>query len=424
MLPVLSAIVSEPNWLIMLPFGILLFAIAFGPLIAQHHWERHYHKLCLALAGVVCLYHLFVVDQAKRVVHAGFDYATFMIVVGSFFVVSGGIHLRAKPGSSAGGNTLFLLGGAVLANLIGTIGASMLLIRPWIAMNKNRIAPMHVAFFIFLVSNIGGALLPVGPPLFLGFMKGVPFWWTLQNCWREWLVTVAVVLLVFFVLDRINLRTVTKRDENDPTKWGCDGALNFIFLFALLGALIAVPAGWREPVMVFIALGSYLVTPKRIRQVNKFTFGPLKEVGWLFLGIFGTMIPVLEFMEGSADKLGLNSQSAFYWATGLLSGLLDNAPTYLAFFAAALGLHGFDINDSSHIANFVSENSRELIAISLGATCFGALTYIGNAPNLLVKTIAEHARVPTPSFVGYIWKFALPILIPVFVLISILFFSR
>jgi Na+/H+ antiporter NhaD/arsenite permease-like protein len=192
----------------------------------------------------------------------------------------------------------------------------------------------------------------------------------------------------------------------------------------LLGALIAVPAGWREPLMVLIALGSYLATPKRIRESNDFTFGPLKEVGWLFLGIFGTMIPVLEYMEGSADKLGLNSQLAFYWSTGLLSGLLDNAPTYLAFFAAALGLHSLDINDSSHITRFVGESGRELIAISLGATCFGALTYIGNAPNLLVKTIAEHARVPTPSFLGYIWKFAVPILIPVFALISILFFSR
>ena len=425
MLPALGVIVSEPNWLIMLPFGILLLAIAFGPLIAQHHWERHYHTLCIALAAVVCFYHLFVVNAATRVIHAGTDYVTFMVVVGSFFVVSGGIHLRAKAPSRPLRNTLFLFFGAVLANLIGTIGASMLLIRPWITMNRGRIAPMHIAFFIFLVSNIGGALLPVGPPLFLGFLKGVPFWWTLQHCWREWLLTVGVVLFIFFVLDRINLRASRKAGrESELTKWACDGAQNFIFLFVLLGALIAVPAGWREPLMVLTALGSYLATSKRIRESNNFTFGPLKEIGWLFLGIFGTMIPVLEYMERSAANLGLDSQLTFYWATGLLSGLLDNAPTYLAFFAAALGLHGLDINNSSHITRFVGESGRELIAISLGATCFGALTYIGNAPNLLVKTIAEHARVPTPTFVGYIWKFALPILIPVFVLISILFFSR
>jgi len=418
-----NLVTAEPNWLIMLPFGILLLVIAFGPLIAQHHWERHYHKLCIALAGLVCLYHLFIVKEAPRVIRAGIDYATFIVVVGSFFVISGGIHLRAKAPSTPARNTLFLFLGAVLANLIGTIGASMLLIRPWITMNRGRIAPMHVAFFVFLVSNIGGALLPVGPPLFLGFLKGVPFWWTLQHCWREWLVTVAIVLLVFLVLDLVDARATRKTGhESELTSWGCDGAHNFIFLFLLLGALIAVPTGWREPLMVLIALGSYLGTPNRIREVNNFSFAPLKEVGWLFLGIFGTIIPVLGYMERSAGKLGLTSEPAFYWSTGLLSALLDNAPTYLAFFAAGLGLYTLDINDPSHIARFIYENGHELAAISLGASFFGALTYIGNAPNLLVKTIAEHARVLTPSFAGYIWKFAIPILIPVFVLISILFF--
>src|ERR1700730_18496738 len=218
-----SVVIALTNWLIMLPFGILLLAIAFGPLIAQRHWERHYHKLCLGLAGIVCLYHLFVVPEAARVARAGIDYATFIVVVGSFFVVSGGIHLRAKGPSGPVKNTLFLIIGALLANLVGTIGASMLLIRPWITMNKGRIAPMHIAFFIFLVGNIGGALLPVGPPLFLGFLKGVPFWWTLPRCWRQWLVGVGFVLLVFFLLDRINLRAIRRNTESDLTTWGCDG---------------------------------------------------------------------------------------------------------------------------------------------------------------------------------------------------------
>src|SRR3989440_182398 len=316
----LSVSAAVPNWLIMLPFGILLLAIAFGPLVAQHHWERHYHKLCIALAGIVCLYHLFVVQETARVVRAGIDYATFISVVGSFFVVSGGIHLRAKGPSGPARNTLFLFTGALLANLIGTIGASMLLIRPWIRMNKDRSAPMHIAFFIFLVSNIGGALLPVGPPLFLGFLKGVPFGWTLQNCWLQWLLTVAIVLAVFFVLDLVNLRARKRAiHESEITQWRCDGAQNFLFLFALLAALIAMRPGWREPLMVLIALGSYFATPQRIREADNFTFAPLKEVGWLFLGIFGTMIPVLEFMEQSADKLGLASEKAFFWATGFLS---------------------------------------------------------------------------------------------------------
>jgi Na+/H+ antiporter NhaD/arsenite permease-like protein len=425
MLSFFALVTARPDWPIMLPFVVLLVAIALVPLIAQHHWERHYHKLCIFLAGVVCLYYFVIVKQPARVVHAGADYVSFLVVVSAFFVVAGGIHLRVKAPSGAFRNTLFLLFGALLGNLIGTMGASMLLIRPWIAMNRTRIAPMHVAFFIFLVSNIGGALLPVGPPLFLGFLKGVPFAWTLHNCWRQWLVTVAIVLLFFFVLDLINLRARRRPiHESEITQWRCDGAHNFLFLLALLAALIAAPEGWREPLVILMALGSYLGTPKRIREANNFSFAPLKEIGWLFLGIFGTMIPILDYMEHSAEKLGLVSETAFYWATGLLSALLDNAPTYLAFFAAALGRHGLEINNVSDVSRLVSENGRDLVAISLGATFFGALTYIGNAPNLLVKTIAEHARVPTPSFVSYIWKFAVPILIPVFALVSILFFSK
>jgi Na+/H+ antiporter NhaD/arsenite permease-like protein len=261
--------------------------------------------------------------------------------------------------------------------------------------------------------------------LILGFLKGVPFSWTPQHCWRQWLITVAIVLFVFVVLDVINLRASRKTvHEAELTSWRCEGVHNFLFLFAILAALIAVPAGWREPLVILIALGSYLGTPQRIRDANNFTFAPLAEIGWLFLGIFGTMIPVLELMELSAGRLGLNSDLAFFWATGLLSALLDNAPTYLAFFAAALGRYGLNTSDASHVARFLSQNGRDLIAISLGATFFGAITYIGNAPNLLVKTIAEHARVRTPSFIGYTWKFALPVLVPVFVLLSRLFFSR
>ena len=424
-MPILNFIAAEPKRLAMVPFAVLLLAIALGPLIARHHWERHYHKLCLALAGIVCFYYLLVLKQPARVVHAGMEYATFMVVVGAFFVVAGGIQMRAKAPSSPLRNTVFLLAGAVLGSLIGTIAASLLLIRPWIAMNRSRIAPMHIAFFIFVVSNVAGALLPVGPPLLLGFLNGVPFSWTLQHCWRPWLTTVGLILLVFFALDLMNWRTSRKTGvEKDLTSWRCDGAHNFIFLFVILAAIIAVPAGWRELLVVLTAAGSYLGTPQRIRESNDFSFGPLKEVAWLFLGIFGTMIPVLVFMEQSAGELGLRSEFGFYWATGLLSALLDNAPTYLAFFAAVLGLHGLELKDAARIAAFVTSDGRDLAAVSLGATFFGALTYIGNAPNLLVKSIAEQARIPTPSFIGYICKFALPILIPIFGLISILFFSR
>jgi Na+/H+ antiporter NhaD/arsenite permease-like protein len=423
MLALIESTGPAPNWPIMLPFGALLVAIALGPIVAQRHWERHYHRLCVALAAIVCIYYLVVVRQPGRVFQTLIDYVSFMIVVGSPFVISGGIHLRIRSPSGPLKNTAFLFAGAVVANLIGTIGASMVLIRPWIAMNKSRVSPMQLAFFIFLVSNVGGTLLPVGPPLVLGYLKNVPFAWPLQHCWAQWATTVAILLLIFFVWDWTNHRDVSKAiTKGELTAFRCDGALNFLFLFALLVALIAVPAGWRELLVILVALGSYFATPNRIRETNEFTFAPLIEVGWLFLGIFGTMTPVLDFMEHSAPTLGLRTDFQFYWATGLLSALLDNAPTYLAFFATALGLHGLDINHPADVTTFLSGGGSELVAISVGAAFFGALTYIGNAPNLLVKTIAQHSRVPTPSFVGYMIKYALPVLVPVFLLISLLFF--
>lgn len=419
--------IAEPNRLIMLPFAILLLSIALAPLILRHHWEQHYHKLCIVLAGIVCGYYLFAIDASGRVVHAGRDYGSFMVVVGSFFVVAGGIHLRAKGAARPVGNTLFLLAGALLANLIGTIGASMLLIRPWIAMNKDRFAGMHLAFFIFIVSNVGGALLPVGPPLFLGFLKGVPFWWTLQHCWLAWSMALGLLLLVFYFADRMNLRAaggLGREEEATSAHWNCDGIHNFIYLAILLAALIFVPGGWREAIMIAAALVSYWRTEKRTHEANNFSFAPIKEVGWLFLGIFGTMIPVLDYMELHAANLGLHSDFQFYWATGVLSGLLDNAPTYLAFLAGALGLHDLNIESAHDVSTFIVQHGRTLAAISLGATCFGALTYIGNGPNLLVKTIAEHARVPAPGFFSYLCKFAVPVLLPIFALVSILFFWR
>lgn len=427
MIVALIAPTAEPNWLIMLPFATLLLSIAFAPLILQHHWERHYHRLCIVLAGIVCGYYVFAIDAAGRVLHAGRDYSSFMVVVGSFFVVAGGIHLRARGVARPADNALFLLAGALLANLIGTIGASMLLIRPWIGMNKSRFTGMHLAFFIFIVSNVGGALLPVGPPLFLGFLKGVPFWWTLQHCWLEWSTTLGFLLIVFYFADRINFRAAgnsVPETEATSTHWGCDGTQNFVFLAILLAALIFAPGGWREAIMIAAALVSYLRTHERIHQANNFSFAPIKEVGWLFLGIFGTMIPVLDYMELHAANLGLRTDFQFYWATGVLSGLLDNAPTYLAFLAGALGLRDLNIDNAQDISTFIAQHGGTLAAISLGATCFGALTYIGNGPNLLVKTIAEHARVPVPSFFSYICKFAVPVLLPIFALVSILFFWR
>jgi Na+/H+ antiporter NhaD/arsenite permease-like protein len=418
----------EPSLLSMIPFGTLLLTIAIAPIFWREHWRRHAAKICSAFAAITISYYLVALHSGSRVLSAGLEYGSFIVVVGAFFVVASGIHLRVHGRGTPGLNAGFLVMGALLANVLGTVGASMLLIRPWIALNRNRFAGYHAAFFIFVVSNIGGALLPIGPPLLLGFVKGVPFWWALQHCWQPWLVTLAAVTAVFWAWDRtsfgasIAAEPETERDAHPPGKWQCMGATNLLAMAGMLASLILVPTGWRELFMVAIAFAAYWFTAPEIRRLNEFTFAPLKEIAWIFLGIFGTMIPVLDYMERHARDLGLNSDAQFFWITGLLSAILDNAPAFLTFLAGALGLHGLSIDSAADIARFITASGHSLAAISLGATFFGALTYIGNGPNLLVKAITEHARVPTPSFFGYIFKFALPVLIPIFLLISFLFF--
>lgn len=418
-------VVVDPHPLAMLPFALLLAAVALAPLVLRHHWERHYHELCLALAVAVAFYYSLGLRAPARMLHAATDYFSFIIAVGAFYVVAGCIHLRTRGTGRPFSNTCFLLGGALLANFIGTVGASMLLVRPWLTMNRHRFAKMHMAFFIFVVSNIGGALLPVGPPLFLGLLKGVPFWWPLRRLWPQWLVALGAVLLVFYCIDTVAFRNAKKRQPLsaiDPDRWHCDGGKNFAFLIVLLGALIGLPPLWREVVMAGAAAIAFVGTPKRVRSANAFTFAPIVEVAWIFLGIFATIVPVLDYMKLHAADLGLHSDAQFFWATGILSALLDNAPTYLTFLAAALGLHQLDVNNVADVAAFVQQHDHQLIAISVGATFFGALTYIGNGPNLLVKAIAEHARMPTPSFFGFVFKWAVPVLLPIFALLSLLFF--
>lgn len=414
----------EPNALILLPFATLLLSLALAPLILSRHWERHYHKLCLGLAAVTASYYIFALHAGGRVVHAAGEYTSFMVVVGSFFVVAGGIHIRLRGHGTPISNTLFLLVGTLLGNLIGTTGASMLLIRPWIEMNRDHIRASHIVFFIFTVCNMGGALLPVGPPLFLGYIKGVPFWWAVQRCWAPWAVTLAAILIVFWAIDTWQFKKGYQTGAHPwvPTlQWHCLGAPNFAFMFVLLVALITAPAGWRELIMASAAAVALIITPRRIYTANEFTFKPIREVGWIFLGIFGTIIPVFDFVEQFAVHFGIRSGLQLYWATGLLSGFLDNAPTYLVFLAGVFGLHGLSIENPAQVAEFATIHDHYLIAISLGATCFGALTYIGNGPNLFIRSISEHANVKTPSFLGYVVRFALPVLIPIFALVSLLF---
>jgi Na+/H+ antiporter NhaD/arsenite permease-like protein len=413
-----------------LPFGLLLLLIAVAPLLFGSWWHHHYPKVAIGLGAIVVAYYLGVLHAGLRLVHVLHEYISFIALIGSLFVVAGGIHIQIHGKSRPLGNTLFLLGGAVLANFIGTTGASMLLVRPWIRMNKYRVTAFHVVFFIFIVSNAGGALTPIGdPPLFLGFLKGVPFFWVLQHCWPAWLITIGLLLMVFYFFDLRSHRRApaeVSADTGPETGWEFRGGLNLVFLLVILGAVMGnkfLPPFVPDFLMVGAAATSYFTTARAIHQANDFNFAPIQEVAWLFAGIFATMVPALDYLEANASRLGLHSAMQFYWATGSLSAFLDNAPTYLTFLAAAMGDKSLSVNTPEHVLAFATNHPQSLAAISLGAVFFGACTYIGNGPNFMVKNIADQMRVRTPSFFGYMLGFAVPILLPVYGIIAILFFS-
>jgi Na+/H+ antiporter NhaD/arsenite permease-like protein len=249
----------------------------------------------------------------------------------------------------------------------------------------------------------------------------------LKNCWAPWLVSVAAITGVFYVIDQRNfLRApaAVRAKETAHEEWHCDGGANVFFFGAILAAVLLLGPGWREAVMVTAAIASWCTTRREVHQANDFTFHPLKEVAWLFGGIFATMVPALQFLQAHAPSLGLHAPTQFYWLTGLLSGVLDNAPTYLALLAAAFGLFRLDMGNPADMSVFISKHGEYLRAISLGAVFFGAMTYLGNGPNFMIKAIAERAKVATPGFLGYLLRYAAPILVPLLFVIGILCFSR
>jgi Na+/H+ antiporter NhaD/arsenite permease-like protein len=368
------------------------------------------------------------------------------------FVVSGGIHVRLRGKSTPKGNVALLVTGAVVANILGTTGASMLLIRPFLRINKYRIKSYHIVFFIFLVSNIGGALTPIGdPPLFLGFLKGVPFFWIITRVSTIWIMTIGMILLVFYSIDLYNFQKesikIKKAATAEIDEPEVSGLHNIVFLLIIIAAVFIespAPLMLREVVMWSAALASFLTTKKEIHEKNDFNFVPLKEVVILFVGIFATMIPALDWLELNAASIGIVTPGQYFWGSGILSSVLDNAPTYLNFLTAAFGLHGANVDNVQHMnlmlglmtpstaglpnplqagaMEITSQTWRYVQAISIGAVFFGAITYIGNGPNFMVKSIAEQSGVQCPSFFGYIVKYSLPILIPIFACIWYLFF--
>jgi Na+/H+ antiporter NhaD/arsenite permease-like protein len=412
----------EPHPLSMLPFAAMLLCIALLPSILKHHWERNYHRIAITLAALTTAYYTFSLRYPQRLVHEAADYVRFMALVGSLFVIAGGIHIEMRGEARPLRNCVFLALGGILGNALGTTGASMLLIRPWIRLNKFRYTGLHTAFFIFLVSNFGGGLLPMGPPLFLGYLKGVPFFWVLTKCWRPWTMSMFLLLVIFYFVDRHNYRRApreTRRALTETSGIKIGGLRNLIFLAVVLAAVfIQRPLFLREALMVMAATAAYFATPKRLHEANDFSFGPLKEVGWLFLGIFFTMVPVLDFMRFHAAELPIDSPMEFYWVSGGLSSVLDNAPTYLTFLADAMGRQNLSVENAVDVQGFLNSGAAELAAISMGAVFFGAATYIGNSPNFMVKAIVDRHGVHAPTFFGFIFKFAVPILLPVLWIVS------
>ncbi len=405
-----------PLWSV-LPFAGLLLSIALIPLVSHRFWGRHFGKVSLAFGAPMAAFFLYA--DYKELLHTALEYFSFIVLLGSLFTISGGILLQGTMRGRPAVNCAFFGVGAVIANLLGTTGASMLLIRPLLRANAYRKRKSHVyIFFIFVVSNIGGSLTPIGdPPLFLGYLKGVPFFWTLWNLWYFWLLANSLVIGVFYVLDRRAIRAEEAQEggidegvgEKEPLS--LKGAWNF----ALLGVVILAvftPTPWREFAMIAASAVSVWKTPKWIREKNEFTWHPIEEVAILFAGIFATMIPALLILKARGGELGVTQPWHFFWVTGSLSSFLDNAPTYLTFLSLAQGLSG--------PADVVGVSAPILKGISTGAVFMGANSYIGNAPNFMVKSIVEAAGVRMPSFLGYM-AYSVVVLLPIFALVTWVF---
>ncbi|EAZ81675.1 putative citrate transporter [Algoriphagus machipongonensis] len=441
---------QAPTWLV-IPFVALLLMIATGPLFYEHFWHKNYPKIAIGLAILVVFYYLFVLENVHNPVHALAEYIQFIALLASLYIASGGILIEIDKKATPFANVSLLLIGSVIANLIGTTGASMLLIRPFIRLNKGNIQAYHIIFFIFMVSNVGGSLTPIGdPPLFLGFLKGIPFFWTLEHNWPAWIVALILLAVAFYFIDKklgkasedeIELEEITYTN-----KFSLIGMKNFGWLFIIICSVFldpnvidGVPAivydgqkfsYLREVIMLTVAFLSFRFADKRAIEGNEFNFEPIREVAFIFIGIFGTMMPALELVGNfakSPEGASLITHNTLYWGTGTLSGFLDNAPTYLNFLAAAMASKGADINNIEQVRLFAADgfhdSAFELMAIAVASVFFGAMTYIGNGPNFMVKSIAEQSGIKMPSFFGYIIRFSLPILLPILILIWLIFFA-
>ena len=445
-----------PLWSV-IPFVGILLSIAVFPLLASHFWHHHFPKVSAAWALIFAVPFLFVYHElaVHEILHIYLmDYIPFIILLWGLFTIAGGIYVRGSLAGTPAVNTVMILIGTVLASWVGTTGAAMIMIRPILRANAKRQNKVHtIIFFIFLVANIGGSLTPLGdPPLFLGFLHGVGFFWTLSLL-PELVFSSILLLIIYFVWDTLMYRKETglqaaTAQEKEPLR--VEGAMNFVFLlgvvagvlfsglahlgeFNVFGIHIAVQSMCRDIWIILMGLASLRFTAAAIRKSNEFSWFPIKEVAYLFAGIFMTIIPALAILKAGEKGalapiiLAVDTPRQFFWITGALSSFLDNAPTYLTFFNTALGKLGLTepaIREAflnGNLSSTYPQFEQLLRGISIGAVYMGANTYIGNAPNFMVKSIAEESGIVMPSFFGYMFKYSVTILIPVFVIVSLIF---
>lgn len=430
-------------WML-IPFGVMLLSIAVAPLIAPRWWDKNINKLLYTLLVAIPTTILLVkyglgeplMEQILE------DYIPFIVLLATLFVVTGGIKVHYATTPTPLANSIMLIIGYCIASLVGTTGAAMLLIRPLLEINRQRTHKAHtVMFFIAMVANCGGVLSPLGdPPLFLLYLRGASFGW-FQSMYEQWAFVGGCLLVIYFLIDTyiyktkelIGIRPYAEDEEDEPITFSISGGINALFLVATIAAVAlingsTIPAmdakgapillhHLREVVLCVIMALSLIFTGKNVRRENHFSWEPITEVAIIFIGIFVTMTPAMIYLNANAAALNIDTPAQFYYAAGALSSFLDNAPTAVAFHTVASGLPAVE---GVPIVAGIAEPL--LTAISLGAVLFGAMTYIGNGPNFMVKAIAENDGIRMPSFFGYIVKFSLPVLLPIYILLQIIFF--
>jgi Na+/H+ antiporter NhaD/arsenite permease-like protein len=412
-----------PFWTVSF-FALLLLCIAVFPLIHGRFWDSDLNKAIVAgilsFPVIILFYHY---GNFQPLIHEIKEYLSFIILLASLFIITGGIFVGGDIVGTPLNNTIFLALGGVIANIFGTTGASMLLIRPFLRTNAERRHVGHLPiFFIFVVSNIGGCLTPIGdPPLFMGYLRGVPFFWTLR-LFPQWIFMMTIILITFYFFDLSCWKRESPRairlEEEMVKPLVIQGKINIIFILGIIFSVIFFKSPLREVIMIGLSMLSLVYTPKKVHERNEFHYAPIIEVAVLFAGIFITMVPALLILEARGAEFGVYLPWHFFWTAGGLSSFLDNTPTYLTFLSLAQGV----AHTTGMPPEIVGIPIKYLEAVSLGAVFMGANTYIGNGPNFMVKTICEHRKVKMPSFFGYmLWSCG--ILVPLFIIVTFVFFA-